>query len=104
MMADGACDLAVSSVSVYEVGNKHRLGKLDLSATDLLDGARALGIPFLSPSDRVMANASQLVWDHRDPFDRIIAAHALQFSEGRVITADKAFDRAPGITRIWDGG
>ena len=50
-------------MSVYEVGNKHRLGKLDLSATDLLDGARALGVQFLSPNDRVMAPASELAWN-----------------------------------------
>lgn len=101
LMADGAEEIMASSVSVYEVGNKHRLGKLDLSATDLMDGARALGISFLSPSDRIMATASQLPWEHRDPFDRMIAAQALHFSEGRVISSDRDFNRAPGVTRVW---
>jgi PIN domain nuclease of toxin-antitoxin system len=39
-------------------------------------------------------------WGHRDPFDRMVAAQAIL--EGAVsVSADRVFDTAPGVRRLW---
>jgi PIN domain nuclease of toxin-antitoxin system len=43
--------------------------------------------------------AALLDWDHRDPFDRMIAAVALQ-ERVAVVSADAAFE-AVGVERVW---
>lgn len=46
----------------------------------------------------VALTAGQLIWDHRDPFDRLIAATALE-RKLALVSADAAFDMV--VTRIW---
>ena len=48
-----------------------------------------------------MTHAATLDWTERDPWDRIVAATALDAAEGRVVTRDRAFDALPAIERIW---
>ena len=51
--------------------------------------------------------AGLLAWDHRDPFDRMIAATAIELS-CPLISKDPAFDGLAGFTgwcgRIWNEG
>ncbi|MEO0566501.1 MAG: type II toxin-antitoxin system VapC family toxin [Pseudomonadota bacterium] len=90
----------VSAASLYEIGWKHRLGKLALSgaqASQLLQGST---LEALSVSAETMIAATQLAWDHRDPWDRIIAAQALRL-DTPLISADTAFDDVADLMRLW---
>ncbi|MGI8937529.1 MAG: PIN domain-containing protein [Iamia sp.] len=44
--------------------------------------------------------AGLLRWEHRDPFDRIIAAQCMLESVP-LVTADRALSSFPGINVIW---
>lgn len=70
----------VSSVSLYEIANKERAGKLPGLGTLLKDFDRALdtsGFTSLALSPRHAVHAGLLAGAHRDPFDRMIAAQGL---------------------------
>jgi PIN domain nuclease of toxin-antitoxin system len=43
--------------------------------------------------------AGALALPHRDPFDRMLAAHAI-VNGYAILSADAAFDR-PGASRVW---
>ena len=99
-LADHGNELTASVVSIYEVGNKHRLGKLATSPDALVRVSRAFGVSFLPLGDQVCLRASMLEWSHRDPWDRIIAAQALALG-APLVSSDRAFDAVPGLTRLW---
>jgi PIN domain nuclease of toxin-antitoxin system len=91
--------VVVSAVSAYELGTKVRLGKLD-NAVELVRSWPAsvarLGAVELDLSHEHALEASQLSWDHRDPFDRLLVAQARV--EGlTLVTADSAMLDAPGV-------
>jgi PIN domain nuclease of toxin-antitoxin system len=97
----------VSTISLFEIAQKVRLGKWDDMApyvdrlVDLADEQRISLIPVTS---RISIVAATLDWSHRDPFDRLICATASE--EGlMLISADNVFDSpsvAPVLAgRIW---
>jgi PIN domain nuclease of toxin-antitoxin system len=91
----------LSAVSIFEIAQKARLGKwpqMAGRADDLLALLTAQGATLLPLDGPICLEAGRLVWDHRDPFDRMIAATAL----GRQLTlvsADTAFDSV--VKRVW---
>lgn len=97
----------VSAISLFEIGQKVRIGKWPEMApfVDRLIGlADAQGARLLAVTPDASLLASVLEWTHRDPFDRIIGATAL--TKGlALVSADTAFDglaNAPGWPgRIW---
>ncbi|SEA63420.1 type II toxin-antitoxin system VapC family toxin [Rubrimonas cliftonensis] len=94
--------VALSVISFYEIGQKVRLGKWPAMAPfagELLDRALADGFDPIPLSAATALSASLLDWDHRDPFDRIIAA-AAQAEELPIVSPDTAFD-AVGAQRLW---
>lgn len=50
--------------------------------------------------------AGSLEWDHRDPFDRMIAATAIELATP-LVSADPAFDGLSAVSgwpgRVWAG-
>ncbi len=90
----------VSVASVWELAIKANGGRLELPEDQIelieADGFSYLGIsPEHAWSNRLLPSRR----DHKDPFDRMIAAQAL--SEGiPVISADPSFD-SYGVERIW---
>ena len=98
--AEGA---GVSAITFYEIGQKVRLGKWPEMAP-VLPGLRsrleAGGVAILPVGGAVAERAATMAWDHRDPFDRIIAATAL--AEGlAVATEDAALRALPGLRTVW---
>jgi PIN domain nuclease of toxin-antitoxin system len=91
----------VSPVSFFEIGQKVRLGKWpemlpyvhQLSA--LLEGQGGV-IAALEPT--ICVEAGMMEWNHRDPFDRMIAATAKYYALP-LISADTIFDGK--VARIW---
>lgn len=94
--------LALSVMSLYEIGQKVRLGKWPEMAPyiDSLDQrASADGFDLINLTASAALKAATMDWAHRDPFDRMIAATAQQ-EDLPLISSDNAFD-ALGLTRIW---
>ncbi len=94
--------LAVSAISFYEIGQKVRAGKwpeMVAYVERLEQRAGSDGFDLIPLTANVCQSASMLDWDHRDPFDRMIAAVAL-LETLPVISSDQAFDKI-GIERHW---
>ena len=83
----------VSAASAWEIATKYRLGKLDDIGNPQSNYARLMaanGFASLAVIEAHAMTAGLLPGEHRDPFDRLIAAQALV--EGHVvITRDPAF-------------
>ena len=98
-----ASSRAVSSVSIFEIANKVRLGKWPEMAetlSELVPTALANGISWAGVTPEIAHLAGTLAWPHRDPFDRLIAATALVHG-WVLVSADTAFDTLIGLRRIW---
>lgn len=89
--------LILSAASVFEINQKVRVGRLGMSPIGIeeLDEITARGVTVAAVEPVVMARAASMEWhhdgrDHRDPFDRMIAAAALE-ADLPVATSDRAF-------------
>jgi PIN domain nuclease of toxin-antitoxin system len=104
VMADPANDILVSAAVGWEMATKVRVGKLPEMAEAVADTnfdrwVVEDGFRHLDVRQDHGVRAGLLVGDHRDPFDRMIAAQAL--IEGlAVITRDPAL-AAFGCDVIW---
>lgn len=101
-MISEATALKVSAISFYEIGQKVRLGKWD-EVADLVPElgalAEASGIDVVPLTAKTSMRASLMDWEHRDPFDRMIAAVAM-LEDVAVVSQDTAFE-AIGVKRVW---
>ena len=92
----------VSAVSALEIGIKFRIGKLPEFGDPAMRYPTQMardGFTALPVTESHALRAGLLPGDHRDPFDRIIAAQAL--AEGlTVVTVDPAF-AAFGCRVLW---
>jgi PIN domain nuclease of toxin-antitoxin system len=68
----------VSSVSIWEIAIKHRLGRGDMpiSGQEAIDFFRAAGYLFLPVEPEHAAAEESLPPHHQDPFDRLLVAQA----------------------------
>jgi PIN domain nuclease of toxin-antitoxin system len=100
---DPGTDVVISAATAWEIASKHRLGKLDTAAAvvhgyhDHLARLRARELPITSHH---ALTAGLLNWEHRDPFDRVIAAQCMTASLP-LVTADTALAALPGLRIIW---
>ena len=101
-IGDEGNDVFVSAASAWEIATKHRLGKLpgvaaivsDLDAT--ITDQKFIGLPI---SLRHGQAGGALPGPHRDPFDRMLIAQALE-DRLVLISNEQIFD-AYGVTRLW---
>jgi len=102
MIADEGNVILVSAASAWEIATKVRLGKLpgaeklERNYLDVLDDA---GYTQLLIDSEVALRAGRLPADHRDPFDRMIAAQALAL-DIPVLSPDPMLDQF-AVRRIW---
>jgi PIN domain nuclease of toxin-antitoxin system len=90
----------VSVVSLYEIGLKTALGKLPIPASfDITRHLQQSGIAILDMTPRHALRAAALPLEHRDPWDRLIAAQCLV--EGHQLVSADTMISALGIARIW---
>ena len=94
--------LYVSSISVYEIANKYRLGKMAeyaKVAENIPSAIKELGAEELPVTMEHAEKAGALDWEHRDPFDRILASQAL--TDGlTLITNDRVLIDCPLIETL----
>jgi PIN domain nuclease of toxin-antitoxin system len=99
LIEDKANTVLVSAVSFYELDNKMRLKKLDLKPQELRAAVTASGLQTLAISDLHAELAAAFDWDHRDPWDRILAAQA-RLEHCIFVSTDVMFD-AVLHDRVW---
>lgn len=102
IVTDGDQSLKLSLVSAWEMAIKASIGKLRLPVPigKLLAEARSdHGITTLPIAESHVLRVEHLPFHHRDPFDRLLVAQALE--EGlTLLSGDGAFD-AYGVPRVW---
>lgn len=91
--------ILVSAVSFYELDNKMRLKKLDLKPQELRAAVTASGLQTLAISDLHAELAAAFDWEHRDPWDRILAAQT-RLEHCTLVSTDVVFD-AVLHERVW---
>lgn len=100
--ADVDSQLFMSVASAWEMAIKLSIGKLRLTEPlrQVLAEARTTnGIAPLAISEEHVLRVRDLPFHHRDPFDRLLAAQALE--EGlTLLSADVSFD-AYAVPRVW---
>jgi PIN domain nuclease of toxin-antitoxin system len=102
IIADEGNIVLVSAASAWEIATKVRIGKLPGAETlerDFLDVMEDAGYTLLAIDVASALRAGRLLGEHRDPFDRMIAAHALA-EDIPVLSTDPMLDEF-GIRRVW---
>jgi PIN domain nuclease of toxin-antitoxin system len=95
--------LYVSAASAWELATKHRLGKLPQAEVLLSGFGRLVKRMVADQIDITAAHAllaGALEWDHRDPFDRMLAAQCMTESL-TLITANPVFSDRKGLAVLW---
>jgi len=100
---DAKSELFFSITSLWEISIKLNIGKLQLTASfdEILTRLAFIKVEILpiSVEDTQTYVSLPRMPEHRDPFDRILVAQAINKSLA-VISADHAFDAYP-IQRVW---
>jgi PIN domain nuclease of toxin-antitoxin system len=102
IIADEVNIIMVSAASAWEIATKVRIGKLPGAETlerDFLDVMEDAGYTLLAIDVASALRAGRLLGEHRDPFDRMIAAQALA-EDIPVLSTDPKLDEF-GIRRVW---
>ena len=94
--------ILVSAASAWEIATKVRLGKLpgaEKLEQDFLAVMDEAGYTHLPIDTASALRAGRLTAEHKDPFDRMIAAQALAL-DVPVLSPDPQFDDF-GVRRVW---
>ncbi|MFN5730174.1 MAG: type II toxin-antitoxin system VapC family toxin [Pseudanabaena sp.] len=94
----------VSAISLWEIAIKINIGKLNIvtSFEEIKENMNALNIQELPIEfdDSLAYIGLPILKEHKDPFDRMIAAQAMRRSL-LLVSADKKLDAYP-ISRLWE--
>lgn len=97
-IVDPQNEAMVSAATAWEVEIKKRAGKLRFSPT-VIEVAEASGFSMLGITAEDATLAGSLDWEHRDPFDRLLAAQS--FGLGlTLVTQDETLRAAPGVRTL----
>jgi PIN domain nuclease of toxin-antitoxin system len=102
IIANEGNGILVSAASAWEIATKVRIGKLpgvEKLERDFPQVMEDAGYTLLVIDTECALRAGRLIADHRDPFDRMIAAQALALDIA-VISPDLQLDQF-AIRRIW---
>lgn len=101
LIEDEATTLVVSLATPWEMSIKTSIGKLD--AEDILADFESIvaraRFNVLAPTIAQVIASGRLPWFHRDPFDRLLVAQAMELGWS-LLSKDVVFD-AYGVRRIW---
>ena len=99
LILDTRNDLFVSAVTIYEIELKAKRRRIDLPPQELRAALRRNAVDDLAITHEHAEYAAWLDWDHRDPWDRLLAAQA-RLESCALVSADEVFDRI-GVDRRW---
>ena len=102
IIADEGNEILVSAASAWEIATKVRIGRLmgaESLEREFVEEMERAGYTLLSIRVEDALRAGRLGGEHRDPFDRMIAAQALAFDIA-VVSVD-AMLNGFGIRRLW---
>lgn len=106
-LIEKAENILVSPISLFEIGQKVRLGKwpeMEPFIGRLSELLQDQGGVAAALTPEICLSAAMMDWAHRDPFDRFLAATAMQ-NGIPIISADAIFDELAGnqhwIARFW---
>jgi PIN domain nuclease of toxin-antitoxin system len=94
--------IMVSAVSAWEIATKFRLGKLPNArklAENFIVELTSAGYGFLTISVEHALRAGRMAGDHKDPFDRMLAAQAIH-EDLPLLSNDVQLD-VFGVRREW---
>lgn len=96
-------EIFVSIVTLWEIAIKNNPpGRFNLPSTNMIERALdAMGARLLSITLKHTDKLYTLPLHHRDPFDRMIIAQALE-EHCTVVTSDQQFSLYEGIQVLWD--
>jgi PIN domain nuclease of toxin-antitoxin system len=101
ILSDSTAELLVSIAVPWEMAIKSSAGKLNTA--DILDDfdslMEAAGYRMLDTSTKHVIQSGRLPLHHKDPFDRLLAAQALDLRIP-IISCNELLDRY-GVRRIW---
>lgn len=92
-------EVYVSSASIWEIGIKVKLGKLNADINELMHAIEKSGFLELPISMQHAAEVYQLPNLHRDPFDRILLAQAL-CEPLKLLTSDKKLREYSSLVEV----
>ena len=98
--SDSVC---ISYISLWEIVIKQSIGKLDaitMNVNELAELCNNNGIIILPPKLSHLAKLRQLPLIHRDPFDRIIIATAIE-EELTLLTSDSEIVKYQDVKTLW---
>jgi PIN domain nuclease of toxin-antitoxin system len=100
-MTEDTDEVFVSIASFWEISIKLTIGKLSLQAdfNEIESRFTETRFQLLPISIKDTVQLRQLPLHHKDPFDRILIAQAINHSLA-IVSADVAFDAYP-IQRVW---
>ena len=102
LISDDGNVIFVSAASAWEISTKARLGKLPGAVDVAADLAGIVTSQAFTPLDITILHAQRaghLPGEHRDPFDRMLAAQA-QIEDLPIVSNDPVFTDF-GVERIW---
>lgn len=100
LLTDSDTDRFISSATIIEIAVKNSVGKLKMTEANTHEAIRDLQLTVISFEPRHAYRMFSLPLHHRDPFDRMIIATAVE--EGvPLVGADRQFRRYRGLKVIW---
>jgi len=102
LLDDLSNEVLLSIVTPWELAIRTSTGKLDASEIlyDIERGQLNEEVRLLGTEIKHVIRAGRLPFHHRDPFDRLLIAQALDLRVP-IVSNDKTFDLY-GVQRIWD--
>ena len=94
-------EVAICTISLWEIAIKMNIGKLTLSLTfdELIDVLRSGDFNFIQIEDECLSYLSRLPLLHKDPFDRLLISTAI-FNKLAFITMDENIHKYD-VSWIW---
>ena len=100
-LADPDQDVLFSTVRIWEIAVKFALGRRDfrLAPEAALESALDAGFTESAVDSGVAARVAYLPFHHRDPFDRLLVAHAMSLP-ARLYTTDRTLARYSELVTV----
>ena len=103
LIQDPDNEVLFSAASIWEIAIKAALQRpgFDVDVAELVPGALAMGLVERPVTAAIAARVADLPLLHRDPFDRLLVAHAVA-EPARLLTSDRLLTRYSELVEAFD--